>query len=169
MYENHWTTCAVEMVVAQHRRERCVELMLSLSCAPVALTFREMNNEIKQFFWRFPQVKKKWWSSQKLYLCRLLRFYSLNIHVPCSGKSKWHHRLNLLLLTHYIMCSHFIFALMHGCLRVLPERCRLHGCTTCTAVCCDDDLLWRWMRSAVWNSPDPLIWLLAGRRARWRE
>lgn len=67
---------------------------------------------------------------------------------------------NILLLTHYVICSHFCFALMHGWSHESPERCRQHVCATC-CVCCGDGASWRWMRSAVWNSVDPLKWLLA--------
>lgn len=75
---------------------------------------------------------------------------------------------DILLLTHYIMRSHFFFALMHGCSHAPPECRGLHVCATC-CVCCGDGASWRWMRSAVWNSADPLKWLLVATRERERE
>lgn len=48
--------------------------------------------------------------------------------------------LATLFLPHYIMPSHLLFALMHGCSHVLLERLRLHACATCCVcvLCCDD-------------------------------
>lgn len=59
----------------------------------------------------------------------------------------------------------FLFALLHGCSRAALERRGLHVCATC-CVCCGDVSSWRWMGSAVWNSADPLKWLLAATRGR---
>lgn len=72
---------------------------------------------------------------------------------------------DILLLTHYIMHSHCFFAFMHGCSHAPPESPGLHAYATCS-VCCGDGAPWRWMRSAVWNSADPLKWLLAATRER---
>lgn len=59
----------------------------------------------------------------------------------------------------------FLFALLHGCSCTALERRGLHVCATC-CVCCGDVSSWRWMGSAVWNSADPLKWLLAATRGR---
>lgn len=59
----------------------------------------------------------------------------------------------------------FLFALLHGCSRAVLKRRGLHVCATC-CVCCGDVSSWRWMGSAVWNSADPLKWLLAATRGR---
>lgn len=56
---------------------------------------------------------------------------------------------------------------MHGCTHAPPERRGLHACATC-CVCCGDGAARRWMPSAVWNSADPLKWLLAATGERER-
>lgn len=121
--------------------------------------------------------RKNPWRSWKLHVddssfifcsCALFVFLFLwEMHNAMYWKIKRTSPPDILLLTHYIMRSHFFFALMHGCSHAPPECRGLHVCATC-CVCCGDGASWRWMRSAVWNSADPLKWLLVATRERER-
>lgn len=110
------------------------------------------------------------WTTSVLFFTRVYSVFFLFLwetHNAMYWKIKRTSPPDILLLTHYIMRSHFFFALMHGCSHAPPECRGLHVCATC-CVCCGDGASWRWMRSAVWNSADPLKWLLAGTRERGR-
>lgn len=147
--------------------------MSSLTHALIVLTSRELNDEIiKKMFLAEDLHKGK--NTSKIpggpenYTWTTFFLFLWETHNAMYWKIKRTSPSDILLLTHYIMRSQFFFAHMHGCSHA-PLECRgLHVCATC-CVCCGDGASWRWMLSAVWNSADPLKWLLAGTRERERE
>lgn len=84
----------------------------------------------------------------------------------------------MLLLTHYVMCSSFFslffsFIFFRTSARVLACSWRMCRRRHVRAACCvcvllPSGLSQRWLGPAVWNSADPLKWLLSAERERGR-